>query len=208
MEKKSGFTLVELLIVVALLAILAIGAYTGWQLQVMKARDARRKSDLNNLSVAIRSYAEDFNCYPKEEDLVCGSDFLDPYLLEIPCDPINSSINNYYYYRPSCQAFIYYTRLENVRDKVIETLRCDGGCGPGGVYNYYVTDGDIFPEYVPPTPTPSPMPTPTPIPDIVVPNCGSEVPYCFANECGTCCPGNLWRCNGAGNMCIRDETCQ
>lgn len=62
--KFFGFTLLELLVVIAIIGILAaigIGSYGTVQ---SKARDARRKSDLENVARALEMYRNDVGSYP------------------------------------------------------------------------------------------------------------------------------------------------
>lgn len=62
-DRKYGFTIVELLIVVVVIAILAaitVGAYNGMQ---ARARDSQRKQDLANLARGISLYSVDKGDY-------------------------------------------------------------------------------------------------------------------------------------------------
>jgi len=93
----SGFTLSELLIVIALIAILAVSAIVAINpmAQIHKAFDARRKADINHIQTAMESYYSDHGSYPPmpvkdAEDhftYFCDSDILSPYLKKMPCDP-------------------------------------------------------------------------------------------------------------------------
>lgn len=87
-SQKSGFTLIEMLIVVALIALLLIAVILGTRLQLAKGYDATRKADLERLRIAFEEYASDHGCYPDPSILShCGGPELQPYLDSIPCDP-------------------------------------------------------------------------------------------------------------------------
>lgn len=63
-KKAAGFTLVELLVVVSIIAILvamAIGTYSSFQ---KKGRDTKRQSDLNVIQSALEQYHADQGFYP------------------------------------------------------------------------------------------------------------------------------------------------
>lgn len=63
-QKRSGFTIVELLIVIVVIAILAaisVAAYTGIQ---NRANDSAVQSDINNFSKKIMLYHAEFGEYP------------------------------------------------------------------------------------------------------------------------------------------------
>jgi len=84
-----GFTLIELMIVIAIIAILvgmAAGAYIR---SVQRAREATLKSDLTVMRQAIDHYTLDKEAAPQSlEDLVNPQS---QYLREIPTDPITNS---------------------------------------------------------------------------------------------------------------------
>jgi len=54
--KNKGFTLVEMLVVVGIIAILVTIAIVGTFNARQKARDARRKADLITISKALESF--------------------------------------------------------------------------------------------------------------------------------------------------------
>jgi prepilin-type N-terminal cleavage/methylation domain-containing protein len=63
LRKNSGFTLVELLIVVAIIGILAAIAIPQFAAYRAKAYCAAAKSDLANLAIAEEAYFTDFSAY-------------------------------------------------------------------------------------------------------------------------------------------------
>lgn len=86
----AGYTLIELLIVVSIVVILAVGVLTSLNplAQIFKGYDTRRKNDLAQLKIAYENYYSDHDCYPPASVLTqCGKDVLKPYLNSIPCDP-------------------------------------------------------------------------------------------------------------------------
>lgn len=58
-QKNAGFTLVELLVVVAIIGILATIVLTSLNSAKMKARDVRRVSDLRQVALALEMYYND-----------------------------------------------------------------------------------------------------------------------------------------------------
>jgi general secretion pathway protein G len=85
-DRARGFTLIELMIVVAIILIL-IGIAAGlYQRSVVRAREAVLKSDLKVLRDAIDHYTLDKEAAPQSlEDLVNAQS---QYLREIPVDPM------------------------------------------------------------------------------------------------------------------------
>jgi prepilin-type N-terminal cleavage/methylation domain-containing protein len=63
-EKIGGFTLIEMLIVVAIIGILASAIMVGLGPAQQKGRDARRMSDLNQTQNALELYYTKYGTYP------------------------------------------------------------------------------------------------------------------------------------------------
>jgi prepilin-type N-terminal cleavage/methylation domain-containing protein len=109
-KHEKGFTLVELLIVIAIIAVLTLLGATNWITQQKKARDARRKADLEQLRSALEMYRTDTttNVYPYKLSDVTAIDknltmdnALAGYISPIPCDPIgkpNCAPDSAYHY--------------------------------------------------------------------------------------------------------------
>lgn len=168
---KRGFTLVELMVVIAIIGILtSIGIFAFLSSQ-QKSRDSRRKSDLSNVASALEMYNNDVGSYPLSgtgadegtikgcgdtTKTVCawGTSFANTtkatYMIKLPVDPTSERT---YYYEKSGSGYRLYARLENVQDSSIPT----GGskeyaktCGTGVQCNYVITS----PNTVEPTPNP------------------------------------------------------
>jgi general secretion pathway protein G len=86
-KNNSGFTLVELMIVMAIIGVLATLAIPSFVGALKQAREAVLKEDLHVLRTAIDSYTADKQKAPQAlEDLI-----QDGYLKAIPEDPMTRS---------------------------------------------------------------------------------------------------------------------
>lgn len=135
--------MIELLIVIAIIAVLFILLLTVLRNQVGRGRDARRKADLEKIKIAFEEYFNDFGCYPPPDILDnCGGDELQPYMQSVPCDPFTGES---YVYIPesSCDGFRVFTALEDDNDPSIARVGCDapGACGFGADLDYGVSVG-------------------------------------------------------------------
>ena len=84
---QSGFTLIELIIVMAIIGILATLAVPHFAAAIKHAREAVLKEDLQTMRMAIDSYTMDKQKAPQSlDDLV-----QDGYLKAIPEDPMTHS---------------------------------------------------------------------------------------------------------------------
>jgi len=70
---QRGFTLIEMVIVVAIVGLLAAIAYPSYQNQVIKSRRTDAKSALLNLSNQMEQYRYENNSYPASIGLVLPS---------------------------------------------------------------------------------------------------------------------------------------
>lgn len=61
-KKKRGFTLIELLVVIAIIGILATIVLVSLNTARVKARDARRQSDMHQIALAMEMCYDDTAC--------------------------------------------------------------------------------------------------------------------------------------------------
>jgi general secretion pathway protein G len=167
---KKGFTLVELLIVIGMLAILITAAVITINPlgQFSKSRDGQRKADLSELQRALELYYQDFGRYPDNSadfkisvnatPKVWGGSW-SPYMAKLPIDP--QSTKSYIYFSPSSsagQTYYIYANLERAaQDKQscnsgnVCTSISSGGAGVpssnacGAVCNYGVSSPNVTP---------------------------------------------------------------
>ena len=89
-ELKRGFTLVELLVVIAIISILSSVVVSSLNTARLKARDAKRVSDVKQVQLALEMHYDAYNRYPASLD----DTNLAAYLTSIPLDPFGT---NYVY---------------------------------------------------------------------------------------------------------------
>lgn len=95
-SKRRGFTLVELLVVLAILALLLTLAVPRYFNGIERAKDATLKHDLNTLRESIDKFYADTGRYPKTlEDLVEGK-----YIRKLPVDPITEKDSTWVFIPP------------------------------------------------------------------------------------------------------------
>ena len=87
----SGFTLVELLIVMALISILATMAVVQYRNGVRRAEESVLKTDLFRMRDAIDQYYADKNKYPASLEALVS----DGYLRRVPEDPITHAVDTW-----------------------------------------------------------------------------------------------------------------
>jgi general secretion pathway protein G len=86
-QPSAGFTLVELMVVMAIIMILAVVAVPAYQAAIRQAREAVLREDLHVMRNAIDSYTADKQKAPQSlDDLV-----QEGYLKAIPQDPMTHS---------------------------------------------------------------------------------------------------------------------
>jgi len=127
-KNKRGFTLIEILVVIAILAGLVAILLPNLMETRIRARDTRRKSDLKNIQKALELYKQSQtpNSYPSQLPTVCSS-LTDVngvlYMQKTPSDPSTQCQFNYYYKRGAAdfQTYVLYACLENAQDPEVNT---------------------------------------------------------------------------------------
>ncbi|MDO8604725.1 MAG: type II secretion system protein [bacterium] len=115
-RQNKGFTLIELLVVIAIIGILSSVVLASLNSARQKGRDAKRLSDLTQISTALEMYYHDNNAYPNpvtgwrsecpdwgsfpSNDVIPG--LVPTYLPSFPSDPSMDKVNNW-----SC--YLYYS---------------------------------------------------------------------------------------------------
>lgn len=64
MQKTKGFTLVELLVVMAIISFLTVGSFAGLTFGLRQARDTQRRTLTTSINTALLAYYADFQEYP------------------------------------------------------------------------------------------------------------------------------------------------
>ena len=134
--KNLGFTLIELLVVISIIGILSALILVNFNSARARARDVRRKTDLDQTKKALLMYANDHDgSYPTAGEIVWGSAFQSSdgsmiYIRLLPNDPSSPSESYTYVQVDSGLSFCLYASLENKADGDIDNsqTRCDGPC--------------------------------------------------------------------------------
>ena len=85
--QESGFTLLELMVVLSIIVVLATMGMTQYRSSVIRSKEAVLKEDLFRMRDAIDQYYADKNQYPSTLDALVS----DGYLRKIPKDPFTDS---------------------------------------------------------------------------------------------------------------------
>ncbi len=94
--KPKGFTLLEMIIVIAILASLVMFMFTSYTAVQRSARDSRRRADLEQIRAAFEQWRSDNSSYPTTLTVDCSSTggltnvvglITNIYLQSIPKDP-------------------------------------------------------------------------------------------------------------------------
>jgi type II secretion system protein G len=176
MDMKKGFTLIEIMVVIAILGILIAMASASYVASLKKGRDLKRKSDVVQIGKALELYFTDNGRYPaaasgaNEGKILGCTDPNDPgvcdwgaiwmnkiaipniiYMAKLPSDP---NASQHYYYDSDAAGTYYqiYALLENKDDKDLNkngtTVRTYTGttCAPSLGCTYGTSSTNKTPE--------------------------------------------------------------
>lgn len=144
----SGFTLIELIITMAIFAIITAGIWGNYFSSLNKGRDTRRKQDLAAVARALELYYLDNKAYPSPLP-AWGSPLTDPankviYMQKLPNDPRYPDPPDYCYTTDATGGlYKLYANLDNTNDSAIfaTTVQC------GNVYyNYGISSQNTTPQ--------------------------------------------------------------
>jgi len=139
---KKAFTLVEILVVVTIISLLASIAAVSYSQFVKQGRDARRKTDIEQIRAAIEMYRNFKGVYPTP-GMVFGTDSIvygtTTYMSKIPNDPMSTGASSYtYYYTATDQDYELCAYIEGGGTSSVGTvcgtssLMCNYCMGPYG----------------------------------------------------------------------------
>ena len=169
----NGFTLIELLVVISIIAVLSSIGLLAFNSSQARSRDAKRKSDLKQISSSLELYYSDYGRYPASlngqivgcpynsvsgngtactwgsgefRDVDAEGETKTTYFKVLPSD--QSSNHTYYYNTVSVDGvanmgFQLYTYLENSQDPAI--INTSVSCGGGVTCNFSLTSPNTAP---------------------------------------------------------------
>jgi type II secretion system protein G len=126
---KSGFTLIELMVVVAIIGILTAIVLGNIYSSRGRARDAKRISDISQIQLALEQYFDKCRQYPLTLTLVANNctgvtATLGAYIAVLPTDPTTKA--NYDYKVDAAKLdYVLHTTLENTSGAISDGLAAD-----------------------------------------------------------------------------------
>ncbi len=137
-KNLRGFTLVELLIVIAIISILISIGLASFRRVQMQSRDRQRQADLSNMAGALEQFYGDNNQYPGAlTELITNPSLAQPYLRALPVDPSTNTAYGAGNYLHTAQAYCLVVTLE-IPPTTTEDCPVDSSTG----HHYVVSSQD------------------------------------------------------------------
>jgi prepilin-type N-terminal cleavage/methylation domain-containing protein len=138
MNKKRGFTLIELMVVIAIISVLSATIMVNLNQARSKSRDSRRISDISNIQLALAMYLNKYGRYPVQNGnastLSNDISVNNKYISAVPADPKNTGNYIYGYRSLDGSTYCLSAILENDSKFVDTTESCATSySSPGGV---------------------------------------------------------------------------
>jgi len=95
-RRDSGFTLIEMITVVAIMSILVAIALPNYKVAIIQSKEAVLREDLYRFRDLIDQYYADKGRYPESLDTLVS----DKYLRRVPVDPITESTTSWQVVQP------------------------------------------------------------------------------------------------------------
>lgn len=150
LKHNSGFTLVELMVVMVILAVMASIMWSNFSNSVIKGKDSRRKQDLQSVAKSIELYYNDMRMYPTPSQVDWGQALVNPnsssviYMQKLPSE-VTGSDYPYCYQSDDGSYYKIYAKLENTNDTGPGVLSVPVSCGGKSGYNYGISSPNTTP---------------------------------------------------------------
>lgn len=132
-NKKSGFTLFELLVTISIVAILTAVAVVSYGGLNKKTRDSRRMADMEKIRISLEAARQIGYTYPTTLNALVTAGYLD----RVPVDPKGTGWS--YYFSGGGSTYTVCAQMEDVGSTNIGTCGPpDGRCGTSKNCNYRV----------------------------------------------------------------------
>jgi len=139
-QSHRGFTLIELLVVIAIIGLLASTVLASLSSARSSARDARVKSDIKQIQIALELFRNNNNnLYPSNtthsrvDELTGPTNNIRPYIDPIPNNPHpgQTGQNGYRYYTPDRKDYTLLVMMEENRTSGVTWIWCSVNMGAG-----------------------------------------------------------------------------